>query len=200
MAVGPAGHIGRYRKLHLFDALGWRESGQVVAGDPLADELWPSPSVAWSVGVMTCYDLRFPEVARALVDRGDPPGRVGPLRGRPRKTEDLDHPAPGPGHREHGLPGGGGKPGPECTGYSGVFDPIGVVLATLDETRGNGRSPKCRPSGCRGARRHPGAGEAALRGACQELNGSTVPKVPVTPKAVGLGTPDLAPIDQEEPP
>ena len=55
-----------YRKIHLFDALGQRESDQVAAGhEPLVAELG-----GLRVGVLICYDIRFPEHARALVDRG----------------------------------------------------------------------------------------------------------------------------------
>jgi deaminated glutathione amidase len=55
-----------YRKIHLFDALGQRESDQVAAGDePVVAELG-----GLRVGVLTCYDIRFPEHARALIDGG----------------------------------------------------------------------------------------------------------------------------------
>jgi deaminated glutathione amidase len=55
-----------YRKIHLFDALGQRESDQVAAGDePVVTELG-----GLRVGVLICYDIRFPEHARALVARG----------------------------------------------------------------------------------------------------------------------------------
>lgn len=72
VVVGPDGLCGAYRKLHLYDAYGARESDRVVAGDP------GSPPVTFTVpaepglvcGVMTCYDLRFPEMARHLVDAG----------------------------------------------------------------------------------------------------------------------------------
>jgi predicted amidohydrolase len=54
-----------YRKIHLFDALGQRESDQVAPGDePVVAELG-----GLRVGVMTCYDIRFPEHARALIAR-----------------------------------------------------------------------------------------------------------------------------------
>ena len=55
-----------YRKIHLFDALGQRESDQVAPGDePVVTELG-----GLRVGILTCYDIRFPELARALVARG----------------------------------------------------------------------------------------------------------------------------------
>jgi predicted amidohydrolase len=55
-----------YRKIHLFDALGYRESDQVVAGhEPVVTDLG-----GLRVGVLTCYDIRFPELARTLVTRG----------------------------------------------------------------------------------------------------------------------------------
>jgi deaminated glutathione amidase len=54
-----------YRKIHLFDALGQRESDQVAPGDePVVAQLG-----GLRVGVMTCYDIRFPEHARALLAR-----------------------------------------------------------------------------------------------------------------------------------
>jgi deaminated glutathione amidase len=69
VAVGPSGElIGRYRKQHLFDALGWRESERLVAGDPAGRLVFDCGELR--VGVMTCYDIRFPELGRALVDDG----------------------------------------------------------------------------------------------------------------------------------
>ena len=46
-----------YRKLHLYDAFGFRESDKFIAGDTVA------ASVALNnaqFGMMICYDLRFP--------------------------------------------------------------------------------------------------------------------------------------------
>ena len=55
-----------YRKIHLFDALGQRESDQVAAGDePIVTGL-----DGLRVGLLICYDIRFPEQARALAARG----------------------------------------------------------------------------------------------------------------------------------
>ena len=55
-----------YRKIHLFDALGYRESDTVAPGD----ELVIADLAGLRVGFLTCYDVRFPELARALAVRG----------------------------------------------------------------------------------------------------------------------------------
>jgi predicted amidohydrolase len=60
--------VASYRKLHLFDALGQRESDLVAPGS--------SPVIAVlagvSVGLQICYDIRFPELSRALAVGGAP--------------------------------------------------------------------------------------------------------------------------------
>lgn len=61
--------VGTYAKVHLYDAFGHRESDRLVAGDPAAAPL-VVPVAGAMVGIMTCYDLRFPESARRLVDAG----------------------------------------------------------------------------------------------------------------------------------
>ena len=59
--------VARYHKLHLYDAFSMKESTNVDAGDALP----PVVTIGdMSVGVMTCYDLRFPEVAKSLALRG----------------------------------------------------------------------------------------------------------------------------------
>lgn len=51
-----------YRKIHLYDAFGERESDVIKPGN----EVPPLITIdGWRFGVMTCYDLRFPELARA---------------------------------------------------------------------------------------------------------------------------------------
>lgn len=70
VAVDGAGHLaGTYRKVHLYDAFGHRESDRLVAGDPGHPPLVVQVADL-AVGVLTCYDLRFPEAARRLVDAG----------------------------------------------------------------------------------------------------------------------------------
>jgi deaminated glutathione amidase len=58
--------VAAYRKIHLFDALGTRESEMVAPGDePVIAEL-----AGLRVGFLTCYDVRFPELARNLATGG----------------------------------------------------------------------------------------------------------------------------------
>src|SRR5690606_3346492 len=57
-----------YRKVHLYDAFGYRESDRVIAADPQPPVLLDVDGFA--VGMQTCYDLRFPESTRVLVDAG----------------------------------------------------------------------------------------------------------------------------------
>ncbi|MER5424539.1 carbon-nitrogen hydrolase family protein [Streptosporangium roseum] len=67
VAIGPGGGIeAAYRKIHLFDSFGARESELVApGGTPVVVEL-----AGLRVGLVTCYDIRFPELTRALVDQG----------------------------------------------------------------------------------------------------------------------------------
>jgi deaminated glutathione amidase len=55
-----------YRKIHMFDALGQRESDLVAPGA----EVVVADFDGLRVGLITCYDIRFPELARALAMAG----------------------------------------------------------------------------------------------------------------------------------
>ena len=54
--------------MHLFDAFGVRESDWIVAGPIEAPQTFAVGG--FTVGLQTCYDIRFPEVTRHLVDAG----------------------------------------------------------------------------------------------------------------------------------
>jgi predicted amidohydrolase len=56
-----------YRKIHLYDAFGVKESDTILAGDG-ATVVFQCEEITF--GVMTCYDLRFPELARHLAYQG----------------------------------------------------------------------------------------------------------------------------------
>lgn len=68
VAVSADGLVASYRKQHLYDAFGQRESDWVEPGALTAPQTFTVDGL--TVGLMTCYDLRFPEVARMLVDAG----------------------------------------------------------------------------------------------------------------------------------
>lgn len=60
--------LGSYRKVHLYDAFHYEESANLLKSDsrdPLV-----VPIHGFNVGIMICYDLRFPEWARAYIDQG----------------------------------------------------------------------------------------------------------------------------------
>jgi predicted amidohydrolase len=62
--VGPDGSLLlSYRKTHLYDAFSFRESDQTVPGDA-APRTVRTP--LGTVGLLVCYELRFPELARML--------------------------------------------------------------------------------------------------------------------------------------
>ncbi len=133
--VSAEGLVGRYRKLHLYDALGWRESDRIVAGTPVEDAAVVVPVAEHRIGVMTCYDVRFPEVARMLVDAGatvlvvpaafvQGPGKAEQWRVllQARAIENTAYVV------------AADQPGPEYTGLSMIVDPRGHVMTALDES------------------------------------------------------------------
>lgn len=64
--LGPDGSaLARYRKMHLFGYQS-REQALLTPGD----EVVVAPTPWGPAGLATCYDLRFPELFRAMADRG----------------------------------------------------------------------------------------------------------------------------------
>lgn len=69
VAFGPGGELlASYRKIHLFDAQGYGESRFISPGPSTTPVVFAVDGVRF--GLMTCYDLRFPELARELADAG----------------------------------------------------------------------------------------------------------------------------------
>jgi deaminated glutathione amidase len=56
-----------YRKLHLYDALGIKESDKMMAGNMIEK---PVKTSVGNLGLMICYDIRFPEMSRILTVKG----------------------------------------------------------------------------------------------------------------------------------
>lgn len=59
--------VSKYRKIHLYDALGFRESNKMVAGTKIES---PKQTTVGKLGMQICYDLRFPEMSRSLASSG----------------------------------------------------------------------------------------------------------------------------------
>jgi deaminated glutathione amidase len=74
LLLGPQGQIlARYRKLHLFEVdlpeiPAYRESQFTQAGAEVV--VAPLPGTPGTAGLAVCYDLRFPELFRAMMLRG----------------------------------------------------------------------------------------------------------------------------------
>lgn len=120
-----------YRKLHLYDAFNALESDNVTA----ADVVPPLVEVkGFRIGLMTCYDVRFPELARLLTLNGAdllvlPAAWVkGPLKEHHWKTlvtaRALDNTA---------YLVASGECGEANIGHSLIVDPLGVPLAQAGE-------------------------------------------------------------------
>jgi deaminated glutathione amidase len=126
-----------YRKVHLYDAFGYKESDRVLAADPSTPQLLEVNG--FTVGMQTCYDLRFPETSRVLVDAGAevialPAEWVpGPLKEyhwntllRARAIENTVYVL------------AAGQIAPAGCGNSVILDPMGIPVAALGEAAGIG--------------------------------------------------------------
>ncbi|MCU1535463.1 MAG: carbon-nitrogen hydrolase family protein [Glaciihabitans sp.] len=141
VALAPDGTLAaKYRKLHLYDAFGDTESNWVRAGEIELPETFSFGE--FTVGLQTCYDLRFPEVTRRLVDAGTTlvlvpsewvagPGKVHHWRTllTARAIENLVYVAAA----DHTPPVG--------VGNSMILDPAGVELVTIESKTGAASAP-----------------------------------------------------------
>lgn len=135
VAVSDAGVQALYRKQHLYDAFGHRESDWVEPG--VTGEAAVFDALGMRFGLMTCYDLRFPEVARTLVDAGADALIVpaewvrGPLKEHHWNTLLTARAIENTAYviaADHAAPVG--------VGFSQVIDPQGVVVAGVSAGEG----------------------------------------------------------------
>lgn len=131
-AVSAAGELlGHYRKVHLYDAFGAGESQWLSAGDAAATPVVVDVE-GFRIGLQTCYDLRFPEVSRRLVDAGADVLAVpaewvrGPLKEfhwltllQARAIENT------------AFVIGADQTAPVAVGRSAIIDPRGIAIAEL---------------------------------------------------------------------
>ncbi|WP_448390511.1 carbon-nitrogen hydrolase family protein [Microbacterium aurum] len=130
IAVDAEGLRAVSRKLHLYDAFGQRESDWVEPGEITDPQTFEVGGLRFAL--MTCYDLRFPEVARRLADAGAHVVLVaaewvrGPLKEHHWRT--LLHARA----IENTLyVAGADHPPPLGVGASVVVDPQGVEIAGI---------------------------------------------------------------------
>lgn len=131
VVVDGQGLRAAYRKIHLYDSFGYRESDRLDVAEP-------APTVVdvagVQVGLATCYDLRFPELARALARAGTDllvvpaawvagPRKVAQWRALliARAIENVAYVA------------GVSQPGPRYVGHSAVVDPRGELVAAAED-------------------------------------------------------------------
>ncbi|MBZ2196599.1 nitrilase-related carbon-nitrogen hydrolase [Occultella gossypii] len=134
VAIGPDGRVlGRYVKVHLFDAFGVRESDVLAPGEPEPQNTLVLDVGGFRVGIATCYDLRFPESFRVLADAGADvlvviaawaagDGKVAQLQtlARARALENTSYLLLA------------SQSGPGRSGHSAIIDPLGAPVAEAD--------------------------------------------------------------------
>lgn len=135
-AFSPDGTLAAaYRKIHLFDAQGQRES-DFISPAPNAEPV-TFRAGGTVVGLMTCYDLRFPELAAALCGAGAEVLALGAswVPGE-LKTEQWRTLAAARAIDNAVFVAGACQAPPVSIGNSLVVDPQGAVLAQLGSVPG----------------------------------------------------------------
>lgn len=144
LVFSPTGEcVARYDKIHLFKFDNGKErydESRVIeaGGETAVFDMADAQGHSWRIGLSVCYDLRFPELYRALnADVLLVPSAFTYVTGqahwelllRARAVENLAYviaPAQGGVHEN----------GRRTWGHSMVVDPWGVVLATREEGAG----------------------------------------------------------------
>lgn len=135
VAVRGDGILAVYRKQHLYDAFGQTESDWVEPGT--VGEAATFDLGGLRFGLMTCYDLRFPEVARTLVD-ADADALVVPaewVRG-PLKEHHWTTLLAARAIENTVYVVAADHPTPIGVGHSQIVDPQGVVIAGVGTSAG----------------------------------------------------------------
>ena len=135
IAFSPAGDlVATYRKTYLYDSFGYRESDRLTAGDGSPVTIKTNEL---TLGLMTCYDLRFPEFGRLLVD-SDAEALVVPaawVRG-PQKEDHWATLLRARAIENTCYVIAAGQTGPTYVGCSMVVDPMGVRLGSIGAETG----------------------------------------------------------------
>jgi deaminated glutathione amidase len=135
VAIGAGGEVlGTYRKVHMFDAFGHRESERHEPGD---GELLLFTLGGVRFGVAICYDLRFPELFRALAERGAEAILLPTAWAHGRlKERHLSTLARARAIENTVYFAAADQVGGTNTGNSELIDPMGVTVAAIGEAEG----------------------------------------------------------------
>jgi predicted amidohydrolase len=135
---------GRYEKLHLYDAFHYRESDKNERAPLLENfgELCVFDVAGMRFGLLNCYDLRFPEMARALVDRGADVLLVGSgwVSG-PLKEMHWETLLKARAIENTCFVAAACQPAPLSVGLSMIVDPSGLPIATVADAEGIAVAP-----------------------------------------------------------
>lgn len=133
IAVDGSNTLATYRKQHLYDAFGQRESDWVEAGDTGAPQTFAYGGLRF--GLQTCYDIRFPEVTRTLVDAGADVVLVAAewVRG-PLKEHHWLTLLTARAIENTVFVVAADQPPPLGVGHSVIIDPAGVTMASVGTT------------------------------------------------------------------
>lgn len=144
IVFGPDGsEIARYRKIHLFDVdtpngISYRESDSVARGEEVVTYKVGNATV----GCAICYDIRFPELFRALRDRGADlivlPAAFTLMTGKDHwevlaRARAIETQTYFLAVGQTGTHAGGRK---ACWGHSMVIDPWGHMIAQCSDGEG----------------------------------------------------------------
>ncbi|MBB6404470.1 carbon-nitrogen hydrolase family protein [Arthrobacter sp. AZCC_0090] len=131
VAIGPDGsRLASYRKIHLFDCQGFRESEYIKPAPEPVPATFSCGGMTF--GLMTCYDLRFPELARILAEAGAQSLLVCsswvPGTGKSEQWATL---AKARGIENGMYVAAVSQTPPVSIGYSMLIDPLGTVVHSL---------------------------------------------------------------------
>ncbi|MEO9338732.1 carbon-nitrogen hydrolase family protein [Mesorhizobium sp. SB112] len=140
LAFGPDGApLGRYQKLHLYDAFHYKESekNEPAPLQPDFGELVTFDHAGFRFGLLNCYDLRFPEMTRLLVDRGAEILLVasGWVAG-PLKEYHWETLLKARAIESTAFVAASCQPAPLSVGLSMIVDPNGIPIASVPEGTG----------------------------------------------------------------
>lgn len=136
VVLGPdANLVTKYRKVHLYDAFGYRESEVVEAGAIEAPATFTVSAVTF--GMQTCFDLRFPEGCRRVAAAG---AQVLVLPAQwipgPAKVDQWTTLLRARAIENTVYVAAADQCAPRGAGASMIIDPTGAVLAELGDDTG----------------------------------------------------------------